>query len=64
MSEPDCIKIEITRLELLVLKKLVLINAALAKSLSDPTAAREQLALTRAVNDMVLRADLASKVSA
>jgi hypothetical protein len=58
------IKIEITPIELLVLKKLVLINAALAKALSDPSAAREQLAMTRAVNDIVLRADLASQVPA
>jgi hypothetical protein len=57
------IKIEISHLELLVLKKLILINAALAKSLTDPMAAREQLALMRAVNDIALRADLASKVS-
>ena len=53
--------IEISALEVLILKKLVLVSAALAKALSDPSAAREQLAMTRAVNDFVLRADLAVK---
>ncbi len=58
------IKIEISHLELMVLKKLVLINAALAQALSDPMAAREQKTMTQAVNEIVLRADLASKVPA
>lgn len=56
------IKIEISSLELLVLKKLVLINAALAQALTDPMAAREQAGMVRAVNEIVLRADVASKV--
>jgi hypothetical protein len=51
--------VEVTALDVLVLKKLVLINAALAKALTDPRAAREQLAMTKEVNDFVLRADLA-----
>lgn len=51
--------VEISKLEVLILKKLVLINAALAKALTDPTAAREQLTMTKAVNDFVLRADVA-----
>lgn len=56
--------VEITALDVLVLKKLVVINAALAKALSDPRAAREQLAMVHAVNEFVLRADLAVKSSA
>jgi hypothetical protein len=50
--------IAIDRLEVLALKKLVLINHALAKSLSDPIAAREQKALVSVLNDITLRADL------
>lgn len=53
--------VEISALEVLVLKKLVLVNAALGKALADPLAAREQMAMTLAVNDFVLRADLALK---
>jgi hypothetical protein len=56
------IKIEISPLELMVLKKLVLINAALAQALTDPMAAREQAGMVRAVNEIVLRADVTSKV--
>lgn len=48
--------IEITKLEVLVLKKLVLINHALAKQLSG-TAAKEQQALVSMLNDIALRAD-------
>ena len=51
--------VEVTALDILVLKKLVLISAALAKALSDPRAAKEQMAMTREVNEFVLRADLA-----
>jgi hypothetical protein len=54
-------KMEVTALDVIVLKKLVLINAALAKALTDPRAASEQLAMTKQVNDFVLRADLAVK---
>jgi|HubBroStandDraft_3_1064219.scaffolds.fasta_scaffold253004_4 hypothetical protein len=50
--------ITIDKLEVLALKKLVLINHALAKSLSNPMAAREQKALVSVLNDVVLRADL------
>ena len=56
--------VEITALDVLVLKKLVLINAALAKALTDPRAAREQTAMVREINDFVLRADLAVKAEA
>ncbi|SHJ71772.1 hypothetical protein SAMN05444159_1305 [Bradyrhizobium lablabi] len=58
------IKIEISPVELLVLKKLVLINAALAQALTDPFAAREQASMVRSINELVLRADVASKVRA
>jgi hypothetical protein len=53
--------IAIDRLEVLALKKLVLINHALAKSLSDPMAAREQKALVGVLNDITLRADADNK---
>jgi hypothetical protein len=53
--------VEISALDVLVLKKLVLVNVALAKALSDPLAAREQLDMTKHVNEFVLRADLAVK---
>jgi hypothetical protein len=64
MSDPDRIKIEISRIELSVMKKLLLINAALSQALQDPHARREQKAMTQAFNEIVLRADLASKVAA
>jgi len=50
--------IAIDKFEVLALKKLVLINHALAKSLSDPMASREQKALVSILNEVVLRADL------
>lgn len=53
--------IEITPLEVLVLKKLVLINHALAKTLSGRVAGSEQAALVRVLNDITLRADLDNK---
>lgn len=53
--------IEITPVEVLALKKLVLINAALAKTLTDGTAGREQLALTKVLIEVVNRADLANR---
>lgn len=55
--------IEITPVEVLALKKLVLINGALAKTLTDSTAGREQLALTRVLIDVVNRADLANRAT-
>lgn len=48
--------IEISKLEVLVLKKLVLINYTLARQLSG-TLAKEQEALTSVLNDIALRAD-------
>jgi len=51
--------VEISAHELVVLKKLVLVNAALAEALSDPTAVREQLAMVRVLNELVVKADLA-----
>lgn len=55
MSVPT---IEISRLEVLVLKKLVLINHALGKTLPGQ-AGVEQLTLTKVLNEITLRADLA-----
>lgn len=52
--------IEISSVEVLVLKKLVLINMALAGQISEP-AASEQKALARVLNDITLRADLDDK---
>ena len=55
--------IEISKLEVLVLKKLVLINHALAKTLSG-SAGAEQSALVGVLNDITLRADLANNAPA
>jgi hypothetical protein len=55
--------IEIDPLEVMVLKKLVLINHALAKQLSG-SAGREQASLVRVLNDITLRADLANQIPA
>lgn len=49
--------IEISPLEVLVLKKLVLVNHALAQTIKQPAAA-EQAALVSVLNDITLRADL------
>lgn len=51
--------VEISYLEVLALKKLALINAALAKSLKDNAAKREQETLLRVLMDVTVRADLA-----
>ena len=51
--------VQISSVELLALKKLALINAALAKSLTDPVAKREQLSLTGILVEVVGRADVA-----
>ncbi len=51
--------VTISAVELMALKKLAVISGALAKSLSDPTAAREQTALTKVLVDVVSRADIA-----
>ncbi len=56
--------IKIDVIEVLVLKKLVLINHALSKSLADPMAAREQKSLVSVLNDITLRADLDNKTTA
>ena len=55
--------IEISSVEVLALKKLALINGALAKSLKDGTARREQEALLRVLMDVASRADLANKTA-
>lgn len=49
--------VELSTIDLLVLKKLTLINHALAMQLSDRGAAKEQLALTRALSDIIRRAE-------
>lgn len=51
--------VEISSIEALALKKLALISGALAASLKDQTAAREQRALTKVLIDVVNRADAA-----
>lgn len=53
--------IEITPVEMLALKKLALINGALAQSLKDAGARREQTALLQVLIDVVARADLANE---
>ena len=52
--------VEISPIELVALKKLALINGALAKSLRDEGARREQTALLRVLMDVTARADLAN----
>ena len=54
--------IEITPIEVLALKKLAVINGALAKSISG-VASVEQTALTRVLIDVVNRADVANAAS-
>jgi hypothetical protein len=49
---------KIDAIELLALKKLALVNNALALSLSDRAAAREQRALTKVLVDVIGRAEL------
>lgn len=56
--------IVVSAVEVLALKKLALINGALAQSLSEPTARREQTALLRVLMDVTNRADLANKTLA
>ncbi|TKT80021.1 hypothetical protein [Aquamicrobium sp. LC103] len=53
--------IEITPIEVLALKKLALINGALAQSLNDPTAKHQQTALLRVLMGVTARADLANQ---
>jgi hypothetical protein len=52
--------IEISPIEVLALKKLSLINGALAQSLRDKSARDEQMALLRVLMDIASRADLAN----
>lgn len=51
--------IEISHVEVIALRKLAVINAALAQALKEPSAQREQAALTRVLMDVVDRAELA-----
>jgi hypothetical protein len=50
--------IVIDEIELLALKKLVIINGALAKRLGPTSAGREQIALTRVLIEVITRADI------
>lgn len=51
---------EINPIELLALKKLAVISGAVAKSLSDKTASREQNALTNVLIQVINRAEVAN----
>ncbi|MBO9108781.1 hypothetical protein J5288_08700 [Agrobacterium sp. S2/73] len=52
--------VTISPVEIMALKKLALISGALASSLSDATASREQKALTRVLIDVINRWDVSS----
>lgn len=52
--------VTISPVEIMALKKLALISGALASSLSDETASREQKALTRVLIDVINRWDVSS----
>ena len=56
--------IEISEIELLALKKLALVNGALAAHLSDPLAAKEQRVLARVLVDIINRAEVAKATAA
>jgi hypothetical protein len=51
------ITITISPIELLAMKKLVIINTALAQTIGGKPGGREQAALTRALSDVVNRAE-------
>lgn len=53
-------RIVIDKIELLALKKLAIISGALAKSLVNPSSAKEQRALTSVLVDVINRAELAN----
>lgn len=55
--------VEIDAIEVLALKKLVLINHALAQALQDRGARSEQIALVSVLNGITLRADLANETA-
>lgn len=55
--------IKISPVEVLALKKLALINGALAQSLTNSEARREQKALLGVLIDVTGRADLANQLS-
>ena len=52
--------VEISPIEVLALKKLALINGALAQTLQSRVAGNEQLNLTRVLIEITNRADLAN----
>lgn len=55
--------VTIDRIELLALKKLAVINGALAQALKDPSAKREQRELTKVLVDVCVRAEIANACS-
>jgi len=58
---PKSAVFEISPIEVLALKKLALVNGALAQSLTSESARREQTALLRVLMDVTARADLATQ---
>ncbi len=52
--------IEISPVEVLALKKLVLVNHALLQTLEGRASRREQTALLTVLNDITIRADIAN----
>lgn len=54
---------KIEPIELLALKKLAIINGALATSFKDQRAAAEQRALTKVLCDVINRAEIETAVS-
>jgi hypothetical protein len=59
----DLSGIDISHIEVMALKKLALINGALAQSLKDPVAKIEQTALLSVLMDVASRADLANQTA-
>lgn len=63
MSEKPENAIVIADIEVLALKKLVLVNHALAQVMTDQIAGREQQTLTRVLSDIVIRAEIANTMA-
>lgn len=55
-----CRGLTIDKIEILALKKLALICGALGQSFKDPSAAREQRALTSVLVDVINRGEIAN----
>lgn len=54
-------KIEISEIELMALEKLALVSNAVAMTLSDVSASREQRALTKVLVDVIARAQVGGR---